>query len=784
MLEALDAEIALRDYKLTGLATLLDPHAFLNALKSALPDREFGLIEATYIRYKPGVNCLAAYNVFIDGNKTYVYAKAYNDDAKEKLKKTEQRAKKPERSFPRNIVLEAPKITVCIFPDDNKIKSLCKLISPETRNKFLSSIFPGHTDYWSSEISTLRYKPERRYVSRMSVNGENVGALKAYTEKGFIYSNAGSKNIIKTERFRIARQIGYSKKKYVRVFEWLNGRSLSGLLLNGEDSITLLKNLGEAIAELHLSRVEGAVIFTKEMELKRITDVAKGVESLYPAADKRFIECSNKIVQQLLVNNYLSVFIHGDFYADQILVDGDKLCLLDFDRACYGDPAGDLGLFVAHLEREVLRSNLTTKNLQQFKDALYTGYVSVGENSVVERADFFTAISLFRLLPEPFRYRESNWGQMTERQLDRVEELMKKYARINPYTSPDSIINKKRKKIDVIDEFDAINDAGMPFLNMALNPQIVQNKLAECFPDSKYFLKHIKVIRYKPERRCLVEYKVENSNNRNIGRSIKESILIGKARAKGLDRRTYELQVQLWNNGFGANAVDNISVPEPVGMIPEFSMWFQRKVVGVTAAKVITGQERITIAKRIAETAHKLHSSGIRPSRKHLISDELGVLKDRLERVIKMFPHWKKRIDRVLDKCIRIASSIQDTLSCGIHRDFYPDQLIVDGEKIFLLDLDLYCAGDPALDIGNFLGHLIETGIRTKNNENAFLNIQKTISEEYLLLSGCNLARNIETYTTLTLARHIYISTLFRDRRKYTEAILSTSEKRLMVTYD
>src|SRR5437773_3836244 len=36
---------------------------------------------------------------------------------------------------------------------------------------------------------------------------------------------------------------------------------------------------------------------------------------------------------------------------------------------------------------------------------------------------------------------------------------------------------------------------------------------------------------------------------------------------------------------------------------------------------------------------------------------------------------------------------------------------------VWLLDFDLYCQGDPALDIGNFVGHLTEQSLRTLESE-------------------------------------------------------------------
>ena len=41
--------------------------------------------------------------------------------------------------------------------------------------------------------------------------------------------------------------------------------------------------------------------------------------------------------------------VHGDYKGDNLLVDGDRLVLLDFDRVSAGDPALDVGKLVADL---------------------------------------------------------------------------------------------------------------------------------------------------------------------------------------------------------------------------------------------------------------------------------------------------------------------------------------------------------------------------------------------------------------------------------------------------
>jgi aminoglycoside phosphotransferase (APT) family kinase protein len=49
-----------------------------------------------------------------------------------------------------------------------------------------------------------------------------------------------------------------------------------------------------------------------------------------------------------------------------------------------------------------------------------------------------------------------------------------------------------------------------------------------------------------------------------------------------------------------------------------------------------------------------------------------------------------------------------------IHRDFHLRQLFLEGQRVWLIDWDLFARGDPALDVGNFLMYL-ETRLDTNH---------------------------------------------------------------------
>ncbi len=333
----------------------------------------------------------------------------------------------------------------------------------------------------------------------------------------------------------------------------------------------------------------------------------------------------------------------------------------------------------------------------------------------------------------------------------------------------------------VCDPYGAGMDSAMSCLRHALDPARVEQHFRQRLPHligtrDHLQIRSIRVTRYKPERRCIIEYDLEVEHCDAVP---EQMTLLGKVRARGLDASTYRIQRMLWESGFGSDSQDGISVPEPVGVIPEFQMWLQRKVSGVPPGDLLVQPEGTALARGIAAAAHKLHRTGVPSHRQHGMPDELRILHERLPAVGQLKPQLGKRLERVLGACDRLGAAVPAPTPRGIHRDFYPDQLVVDGKRLYLTDFDLYCVGDPGLDIGNFLAHLIEEGLRKWGDSDAFAASQEAIEEHFVRLSGGTTRAAVRAYTALTLARHIHISTQFVERHQFTETLLELCEQRL-----
>jgi hypothetical protein len=337
--------------------------------------------------------------------------------------------------------------------------------------------------------------------------------------------------------------------------------------------------------------------------------------------------------------------------------------------------------------------------------------------------------------------------------------------------------------IPVSDAFGAASDPEMPSLALALDPVEVQRQLESHWPPlcGKYALlrlQAIRVTRYKPRRRCVIEYDVEVKCDENAPEAV---TLIGKVRARRSGKSGYQLLKAFWDNGFRTDSQDGISVPEPIGIVPACRLWLQRKVPGQMTTDLLTLPNSAALMQHIAEAACKLHRAGVPTKHRHTIRDELRILREHLSRLAQRTPQWAERLERLLDASQRLGAAIPEPTPCGIHRDFYPDQVIVDGRRLHLIDFDLYCEGDPGLDIGNFLGHLTEHGLRTLGDPYALAEPEQALEERFVELSGEASRAAVRAYATLTLVRHISLSTWFPERRPLTGHLLDLCEERLDV---
>jgi len=91
----------------------------------------------------------------------------------------------------------------------------------------------------------------------------------------------------------------------------------------------------------------------------------------------------------------------------------------------------------------------------------------------------------------------------------------------------------------------------------------------------------------------------------------------------------------------------------------------------------------------------------------------------------------------------------------------------------------LHCLGDPGLDVGNFIGHMTEQALREQGDARRLAPVEQALENRFIELAGEGVRPAVQAYTTLTLARHIFLSTRFPERKHLTAALLDLCEARL-----
>ena len=323
-------------------------------------------------------------------------------------------------------------------------------------------------------------------------------------------------------------------------------------------------------------------------------------------------------------------------------------------------------------------------------------------------------------------------------------------------------------------------DEKLPTLSASLDFETARHEFKRRLPrlsgEGKLRLKAIRLTRHKPGKRAVVEYDVEI---RRPDLPEQKLTIIGKLRARRSGNEAFRQLETVWNAGFAAQSVDGISVPEPIGVIAKFQMWFQRKVAGVMVEELLAGADGVALARRVAEAIHKLHRANLPTDKQHTMADELRILRECFDKVAELKPDWAQRLKRLMAACEKMGVSVPAPVVCGIHRDFYPAQVIVDDARLWLLDFDLFCLGDPGLDVGNFIGHVTEQALRERGGAGALRDVERALEDKFVELSGEKVRAAVRAYTTLTLARHIFLSTRFPDRQHLTEEIMKLCERRL-----
>jgi len=425
VLSSAEVDLARRDPAIPGLAVVLDPDALAAALRRAAPQADLGTAQITYVRYKPAAYCRVTYRLEVAGGALDLDVRACRPDDLASWRDTGEAVGVSGPLGPGRIVLEHCAVLATVFPNDLKLVALHHLTDAVERSQVLRELLPDRPDLWRGELRCLRYRPERRYVAELRAADGARALLKSYTARAYTRGLRNARAFRSRGPLRIADLLGSSDSLRLLAFEWLPGRLLMDLCAAPDINGAAVSAAGAALAELHAQDPggDGLDCWTREAEAADLVTVASELGCICPGLAGRADELARRLAARLATAPAMRQPLHGDFSANQVLVGRRATAIIDLDWACYGDPADDLGNFIAQAERHALHHDPATNRVESIREALLGGYGEGTNRPLPERIGLYTAVEVFRRTRFPFRAREPDWPQRTESLLERAEAL-------------------------------------------------------------------------------------------------------------------------------------------------------------------------------------------------------------------------------------------------------------------------------------------------------------------------------------------------------------------------
>ncbi|MDX8355653.1 phosphotransferase family protein [Cognatiyoonia sp. IB215182] len=684
-----DIVLCTREPDLPGLAAVLDAPAL--AHRADLPS-----MRHAYLRFKSATSCVAG--LIAEDGKTAWSAMTYPAERYADVRARRHWVKKA-------IYLDDIQTVLVPLTLERRLRPVRAMTRPAMRAHLLTRL--GLED---CKLRILRYKPGRRIVLRADSQEAQRAVIKLHADSwAFEAAIAGAQQGAFSGQQAL---VGASSSDQAMAVRWITGQTLSPTA-----GPCCFVWAGQALAATHAAPVCASLAdWTPQDPMGTALSVGLLVPELELHAKRLAAE-----LPPLAANG--STPLHGDFSPDQVLIGLSGARIVDWDRAALGNPARDLGSFLAALDLAEIRGTPT----ETPGEALLTGYEAAGGIVEETTVQAYRAHALFALAQDGFRARRLHWAQETREVLEKTRALLR----------------ASRRQI-------------VPGLSRALDQRVMRPRL-EAITGQMLLDVAPELDRLKPGRRALVRYSSSDGQ-----------AVLGKLRAKGTDRHAPTVQIGLRSAGLDGR--NGVGVPEVVGTLGDPGLWLQAEVPGAPLGALLERPNAARVMRRVGKALATLHSAPPQTMRHWTMASELNVLR----RAVSDSPY-----SDLADLAESALDTLPQAIECGLHRDFYFDQVIVDSTTVWLVDLDLHAIGDPAIDVGNFIAHLIELGLRKADDAAFFERSGYAFLDGYAGVRSLPASERIDTLTWISLARHVTISSRFPDRCHAIPAIAALCRTRL-----
>src|SRR5207249_4811430 len=203
------------------------------------------------------------------------------------------------------------------------------------------------------------------------------------------------------------------------------------------------------------------------------------------------------------------------------------------------------------------------------------------------------------------------------------------------------------------------------------------------------------------------------------------------------------------------NQPDRNGLCLPIAFLPQERLLIFPWVQGPFLSEISDGRkpELLRQAARLAASLHHLDLVPEALTTAQMLVDETRAWFDRLRA---RWPEAAPIVEPVMEAAQAALPCLEPTQPAPVHGDMAAGQFLWTGERLVLLDLDMFGYTDPAYDAGHFLAQLQRRcvwDLTVRDHERQWL---ASFRDAYFAAMPDVSPRNVSFYRGLTLLRKIY----------------------------
>ena len=376
-----------------------------------------------YVRHKPGETTIIAYRFDLaDGSSTHGYAHWCNDPARADQVLAKAQTLRPRPSLISNGLDRIDGHTVLYsFPNDARLRRLRWYCDTRKMRRSLASLVDPDDLISRTDTTTgvLRYKPERRVVNHVSLR-TNAGAhrelLIRYTTKPHASELSQVARHLRANGISTPKPLAALEDGRVSVDEFIEGQQLQETIATGEANPEAVAN---SVARFHSVGLPARVTArTRSKELGRATGGLSGLAGWRPELAQAASSTAELLRRTQPTACVRPSLLHGDLHSKNVLQTNQGLSFVDLERVSAGDPAIDLGYFLAHGIAQPIRYPELGPASATFAYLVVDHYRQQSNAMSEAVLAWHTAVGLIDQALLVARHLDANWQTTTPRLLD------------------------------------------------------------------------------------------------------------------------------------------------------------------------------------------------------------------------------------------------------------------------------------------------------------------------------------------------------------------------------